>query len=490
MSKVVLPSVLAIGFTGHRALADETASRGQIVRLLTELKTGAPGIVCGISSIAAGADLLFAESCLELGLPLRVLLPMPAEDFRADFDAPTWARAERVLEHAISTDVTGRTGDREALYYECGVQTVVQSNVMIALWDGEPPQGLGGTQQIVTFAKAEGRPVFWIHSRTGAVERVNCEHALEPDAELEFLNALPESPGATAPVAPVDVVHAWFRKLDANATLAAPHVRRIAALPILCTAAASIFGTIASIAHGSVLWLAISTALGLVAVALSVFTKIQRRQMRWARIRTAAEICRSSLAFWKAPGPYTLVGPEAVPELAGLLASLNFVKTSAGAGRDTPIDAFREEYRRDRIQGQLRYFSRYADVAQRKARRYGIVTTVCIAAALAANVWTLVDKAALAELTPAQWKPALELTGTVLFQIATIIGALLAMNDYNRRRQRYREMQRLLERWDRQLQVAATWSVLLQIAGRVERALLAEIIEWRSLIRHRKLANK
>jgi hypothetical protein len=488
MSKVVLPSVLAIGFTGHRILADETASRGQIVRLLTELKAGAPSIVYGISSLAVGGDLLFAESCLELGLPLRVLLPMPVEDFRADFDAPTWARVERAMQHAISIDVTGRTSDRDALYYECGVQTVTQSNVMIALWDGEPPKGLGGTQQIVTFAKTEGRPVFWIHSRTGAVERVNCEHALEPDAELEFLNALPESTGTAASTAPGDVVRAWFGKLDANATLAAPHVRRIVALPILCTAAASILGTIASFADRSVLWLGIGTGLGLVAAVLPTMTKIRQRQMRWARIRTAAEICRSTLAVWKAPGPYTLISVEVVPELAGVIAALNFAKISAGAGRDESIDAFREEYRRDRIQGQLHYFSRYAETAQRKARRYGLVTTVCIALALAANVWTLVDKVAPAQLTPMQWKPALDLTGTVLFQVATIVGALLAMNDYNRRRQRYREIERLLEQWDRQIQVAATWPVLLQIAARVERALLAEIIEWRSLIRHRKLA--
>ncbi len=65
------------------------------------------GIVYGVCSVAEGADLLFAESCVQLGIPLRVLLPLPKEEFLRDFDAATRARAEQAIQNAISAEVTG-----------------------------------------------------------------------------------------------------------------------------------------------------------------------------------------------------------------------------------------------------------------------------------------------------------------------------------------------------------------------------------------------
>src|SRR5580704_4151805 len=107
MSDIRLPAVLAIGFTGHRTLPDEAKTREQICGFLAGKKTAFPGIICGISSAAAGADLLFAECCIQLDIPLRVLLPFPKEDFRRDFDDAEWARAEQVMRKAVSLEVTG-----------------------------------------------------------------------------------------------------------------------------------------------------------------------------------------------------------------------------------------------------------------------------------------------------------------------------------------------------------------------------------------------
>ena len=41
-------------------------------------------------------------------------------------------------------------------YYECGIETVQQSQLLIALWDGGPGQGLGGTADMVRFADGTG----------------------------------------------------------------------------------------------------------------------------------------------------------------------------------------------------------------------------------------------------------------------------------------------------------------------------------------------
>ena len=91
-NSIRLPAVLAIGFTGHRNLKDEHKLRQQIRDFLRQQQNAFQGFVYGVSSAAAGGDQLFAESCLELEIPLRVLLPRPAEQFREDFDEAAWRR--------------------------------------------------------------------------------------------------------------------------------------------------------------------------------------------------------------------------------------------------------------------------------------------------------------------------------------------------------------------------------------------------------------
>jgi hypothetical protein len=71
-----------------------------------------------------------------------------------------------------------------------------------------------------------------------------------------------------------------------------------------------------------------------------------------------------------------------------------------------------------------------------------------------------------------------------------VAGAMIVVDDSDRRRQRYREMHYLLVEWDAQLERLRTWLSVLGVADRIERALLVEVIEWRSVIRHRKLPSK
>src|SRR5579863_500980 len=190
---ILLPSTVAIGFTGHRNLPDESKSRACILKFLQQYKAGTNKTVYGVSSAAAGGDLLFAESCIQVGLPIRILLPAPKEQFREDFDEPTWNRAVSVMEHAISVEVIGSGETKEERYYECGVETVQQSQMLLALWDGKPSLGLGGTEEIVTFAKGQERPVVWIHSITGEVQHFHQEKESFIDPELDFPNGLPEA---------------------------------------------------------------------------------------------------------------------------------------------------------------------------------------------------------------------------------------------------------------------------------------------------------
>ncbi|HSZ19471.1 MAG TPA: hypothetical protein VK770_06755 [Candidatus Acidoferrum sp.] len=489
-TSVQLPATLAIGFTGHRKLPDEARCRQAIRRVLLEWRAKTPGVIYGVASAAAGADLLFAETCLELNLPIRIFLPVPKEKFREDFDELSWERAESVFKKALSVEVTGAGEKLTERYYECGIETVQQSQLLLALWDGEPSQGLGGTADMVHFAKEQERPVIWIHSVTCAVQDFNAGPEILNDPEMRFLNQLPGPAVELAAGFPHDLACAWFVKMDENASRVAPQFRRMAAIPIFCTAAAAVLSGKTAYTGSSVIWLWMGTALGIMAASLPTVMRLSRRQVAWTRMRTAAEICRSCLALWRTPALYEVVGPEVVPDLAGMLTSLNFLKMSDRPVRENNLEEFKRLYRSERVQHQIAYFSRHAEHAAAWARRYRIVTWASIILAAGLDFWLLLNAHGLDHSISARLKPELALSVALFFQIATVAGSLVVVNDYVRRRDRYRELHRMLVQWDKQLDLSETWHIVLRIATTVEKALLAELIEWRSHIRNQKLPQK
>jgi hypothetical protein len=489
-----LPSVLAIGFTGHRSLPDETKSRESIRGFLREQKARTSAIVYGVSSAAAGGDLLFAECCLELEIPLQVLLPLSKEEFRKDFDEATWLRAEQVMSKAISVEVTGDRESRNKAYYECGIETVQQSQLMITLWDGEPSRGMGGTQEIKEFAEQMGKPVIWIHSVTGTIQVLNGP-ALEElermqDAELDFLNGLPDAGVAQSSNSRTELAEAWLKKTDENANRSAPQVRRLSSIPIAYTAAAAFFsGAGLKMPHPET-WLAIGTGLGITAAALPFVLRLDQRQMLWARTRTAAEVCRSVLALWAAPVQDEVIGPEIVPELAGMLRSLKLLKALDSSLNAISLDEFKARYRKERVADQIGYFSGNAERSARRGKKYRVFSLFCIGLAIviAGIVFVIGMKFKQAHLAPVQnW---LSVAVSAFFQLATIAGALLIMHDCDRRQRRYREFQNWLEEWDVELVNLRTWPTVLKVAVRIERALLVELLEWKSLVRNVKLPRK
>lgn len=489
-SAVKLPPTLAIGFTGHRHLPDEAKCRDAIRKVLSDWKAMAPGVVYGVSSAAAGGDLLFAESCLELGLPIRIFLPSPKEQFRNDFDNSTWDRAERVLAKALSVDVMGVSDEAAQRYYECGIETIQQSELLVALWDGDEARGMGGTADMVYFATDQGRPVVWINSATEAVQYLNEDKGLLHDAEMDFLNGLAEPRVSKQTDTPQRLVEAWFTKVDENANHFAPMFRRLAAIPIVCTAAAALLTGRVSLAGESNVWLWMGTILGIMAGALPFVMRLTHRQILWTRVRTAAEVCRSSLALWHTPAIYDAVGAETIPELSGMLMSLNYLKMSDPKWRQTTLEGFKQGYRENRVQHQIEYFSRHASHSALEVRRYQGVIWVSVFCAASLNLWIVWKAHGPNRLALEPWKLALALAAATCFQIATAAGALLVVNDHQRRRERYREVHRMLLQWDKQLELSETWPIVLRITSKVEKALLAELIEWRSLIRNRKVPRK
>ena len=234
----------------------------------------------------------------------------------------------------------------------------------------------------------------------------------------------------------------------------------------------------------------IGTTFGILAAVLPTVLRLNRKQVLWVRTRTAAEVCRSVLAFWSTPSPYEAIGPEVVPELSGVLMSLNLLKMVERGHNEKSLEKFKQHYRQERVADQIDYFLNHAAQSATEARQYRAATWGCIGLASVLNAWLFLSAHVIGHSGPAQWKPLLALSASIAFQIATVAGALLAVNDCDRRKQRYREMHQQLGKWDAQLAALRTWPSVLRMAGQIERALLAELIEWRSLIRNPKVAKK
>ncbi|MEL7488746.1 MAG: ABC transporter substrate-binding protein [Pseudomonadota bacterium] len=135
---------MKIGVSGHRYrdAADWEWTRRAIVDVFIEHPTAV-----GWSSIAVGADQIFAEAALVFGRGLVAVIPAYesyAEEFsgrdRRVYDM-TLARAKKVIRVS--------EGAREAAFLRAGQKIVRNVDLMALVWDGAPAQGAGGTADIV-----------------------------------------------------------------------------------------------------------------------------------------------------------------------------------------------------------------------------------------------------------------------------------------------------------------------------------------------------
>ena len=146
--------------SGHRHLADTGAVATAVDEVLDDLLTDTDTTVVAVSSLAEGADRIVAERALARGGTLDVHLPLPPDDYATDFPATT-AEFESLLGAARHVTVvpTDADGSREAAYERAGHAVLADSDVLLALWDGERARGQGGTADMVAHARRAGLPV-------------------------------------------------------------------------------------------------------------------------------------------------------------------------------------------------------------------------------------------------------------------------------------------------------------------------------------------
>ncbi|MBS0630658.1 MAG: hypothetical protein JSS11_01995 [Verrucomicrobia bacterium] len=314
-----LPLFHVVGFSGHRTLANAAGVAAVIAAELAALRQETAGEWVALSSVAAGSDQLFVTQARGLGLSWHAILPLPKADFARDFSAAEWSEVETLLAQAEHTRVITENGSREDAYLDCGMETVNGADVLLAVWDGQPARGKGGTADIVAYAQSLGKPVIVIDAATLAVRRENFDHLKRDDQSLANLNRLPPATGGWGenPFNAPAYIFAFQQKCDHAASRGAPYFRRLivgtVALHVAATliaAAALAFGL-----HDAIFpWLKLSCLAGALGVAV-LLHRHQHSMHNWVHCRLAAEFCRSALATWGLPRATPLFDDLNLPHL-------------------------------------------------------------------------------------------------------------------------------------------------------------------------------
>ena len=159
-------SPFMVGVSGHRDLdaADLPRLREAVTDFVRQLKTHLPDTELRLLvGMAAGADLLVAETALGLGVGVEALLPMPLAQYATDFDAQTLAFLQQLLQHPqlrcveLSSDAAAPAGapaaqspaQRDAMYAHLTNTLMRRTSLLLALWDGQPSRMPGGTADTV-----------------------------------------------------------------------------------------------------------------------------------------------------------------------------------------------------------------------------------------------------------------------------------------------------------------------------------------------------
>ena len=480
-----LPLFHVVGFTGHRHLDDSDAAAAAIGAALASLRRESPGEWIALSSIAKGSDQLFVREARAAGMSWHAILPLAKAEFAADFTPPDWAVAEKALATADHVYVINENGDREDSYLDCGIETVNGADVLIALWNGDPARGKGGTADVVQYAQSIGKPLMIIDGTTHEVRRENWIHFQPGDAVLEDLNGLPDAKSAWAenPFKAPDSVFLFQQKCDFHASQGAPQFRRLIVATVMSHVVATLIAA-ATVAYGLHLlalpWLELLfVSFGLTA-ALVLRHKMHSHHS-WVRCRLAAEFCRSALATWGLPRAAPLLRHLDLAGARGLTRALYILHTRSSALRPVPIEEFKRIYLEKRIDDQLAYYDRQVNRAVPLFRR---LTAGFSVATVLAFVMTACYAATRTLDTPMpDW---LRNTAFVFLTISLPVAAasfisIISINDLQRRVARYREMRTLLEASRRQVQYCQTWNSLEHVVLKTERALLQEVIEWHSI---------
>jgi hypothetical protein len=154
-----------VGVIGHRDFVIDSEADlerlidGFLTNLRVLLGPVPMAIACGM---ADGADRFVAHRALNLGIPVRAILPMPKEYYLSDFGETSAEELRDLLgRESVSVEQIPLPPDadpevfmspgvqRDRLYWRLGDCLSRRSNILLALWDGVAERPQGGTADVL-----------------------------------------------------------------------------------------------------------------------------------------------------------------------------------------------------------------------------------------------------------------------------------------------------------------------------------------------------
>jgi hypothetical protein len=145
-----------VGVTGHTNLTDQSVVLVH-QELLDLLRPRANDLV-GMTCLARGADQVFADAVLELGGALEVVIPA-SDYFTGISDPVSRKRCEAYLGAAASTVTMPYESSGPPAYLSASRYLIDRCDLLLAVWDGSPATGSGGTADAVAYAHDRGRSI-------------------------------------------------------------------------------------------------------------------------------------------------------------------------------------------------------------------------------------------------------------------------------------------------------------------------------------------
>ncbi|MFJ2561306.1 MULTISPECIES: hypothetical protein [unclassified Streptomyces] len=147
---------MRVGITGHRGLSTQVEEQVRAL-LADQVSKYNPAELIGVSCIADGPDAWFAETVLQHGGSLEVVVP--AAEYRQSLPDSHHPLYDRLISRAGDVHHTGMTESTSEAHQAGSEILVGLVNELLAVWDGKPAWGYGGTADVVAYAERTGVPV-------------------------------------------------------------------------------------------------------------------------------------------------------------------------------------------------------------------------------------------------------------------------------------------------------------------------------------------
>lgn len=189
--KLSIPVVFCV--TGHTDIRSKDIPRlKQVLRsIFSEYQTAYKNTQFVLfSALAEGADQIAAETAVEAGISLHIVLPYEKDAYLDSFSRTSAVETFKKLESdAQNLTILGskREQDTDACYQLLGEYLVNASNIFIAFYDGKNIRKQGGTSDVVRFArKGETARDSFQEQKNRALYIINTPRQTNPDIEQPF----------------------------------------------------------------------------------------------------------------------------------------------------------------------------------------------------------------------------------------------------------------------------------------------------------------